>query len=370
MRNNKFSYSVTTLVGSRLRNIFALRNNYSIGHRYRMKVYISILVAGIFEIFNLIECLLWQKRINTHKLKKPPVFIIGFWRSGTTLLHNLMCLHPEASYTTTFQTVFPNLMLTQSFWLKPFTNHFLPVNRPYDKVRMDMDFPQEEEFGMMNLQSSTIYKFFLFPLDFDRIIEQDLYTEKLPLAKLAIWKKKYASMIAKAEFNTGRSIYIGKNPCHITRIALLKQMYPDARFIFIHRDPYQVNESLYGFIHSIFPGVQLQKVPPDFTREKVVKLYKTIMNSYLHDRQLLPASDLIEIRMDEFIKDKTGCLREIYETFDLGDFDGVLPKIEKYLNSDNKKKNEPKVPSAETVKLVNLFASDIIEMLGYQKITD
>jgi CTP synthase (UTP-ammonia lyase) len=79
-------------------------------------------------------------------------------------------------------------------------------------------------------------------------------------------------MIAKAIFNTGGTRYIGKNPCHLTRIGLLKEMFPEAKFIFIHRHPYKVIESLYHFIQSVFPGVQLQDVPPGFSRKNVVNL--------------------------------------------------------------------------------------------------
>jgi hypothetical protein len=294
MRRTKFSFPVTTLAGSTLKNISALYENHCVEPKYRNKFMLSKAAAGILEVFNQTERIIWHKRIQNHRLMRPPVFIIGFWRSGTTLLHNLLCQDPESAYTTTFQTVFPNLILTQSWWLKPLVNQFLPARRPYDYVSMDMDFPQEEDFGMMNIQPATIYKFFLFPAEFDRIIEDELFTGRLPSYKVSQWKEAYRSMITKAIFNTGGIRYIGKNPCHLTRIGLLREMFPDAKFIFIHRHPYKVVESLYHFILSIFPGVQLQDIPPSFTREKVVMLYKQIMDAYLVDRHQIPASNLIE----------------------------------------------------------------------------
>ncbi len=365
MRRTKFDFPVTTLAGSTLKNFFALHRSHAVEPRYRTKFYLTAAVAAIFEIFNFIERITWQGRIRNHKLKTPPIFIIGFWRSGTTLLHNLMCQDPEASYTTTFQAVFPNLMLTQSWWLKSLLNYFIPEARPFDNVRMDVDFPQEEEFGMMNVQPYTIYKFFIYPADFDRIIEEELFTGNLPPEKIAQWKEQYAAMIAKAEFNTGGSRYIGKNPCNLARIGLLKSMYPDAKFIFIHRNPYQVTESLYKFILSIFEGVQLQDTPATYTRETVVRLYEKIMLNYFRDREALPASELIEIRMDEFVKDKQGHLRKIYETFGLGDFERVLPHIEKFLVENPYAKDEPVQPEPETIALVNRYAAYVVKKLGY-----
>ncbi len=365
MRRTTFRFPVTTLAGSPVKNISALLKDHIVEPKYRGKLILSWATAGILEVFTQTERLLWQKRIRNLRLKTPPVFIIGFWRSGTTLLHNLLCQDPEAAYTTTLQTVFPNLILTQSWWLKPVINYFVPIKRPYDNVSMDMDFPQEEDFGMMNMQPASIYKFFLFPAEFDSIISQELFTGNLPPERISQWKEAYHNMIAKAVFNTGGIRYIGKNPCHLTRIGLLKEMFPDAKFIFIHRDPYKVNESLYHFILSVFPGVQLQDVPPGFSREHVVDLYRKSMDAYFRDREIIPSSDLMELKMDDFIGDIPGHLKGIYDKFGLGDFNRVLPHFEKYMAENTQPEHNPYPPSEETIRLVDKSASDIRHQLGY-----
>ena len=365
MRRTSFKFPVTTLAGSSIRNIAAMHDMHHIDPKYRLKFLFTCVAACILEPFNLTERLLWQKRIRDHRLTKPPIFIIGFWRSGTTLLHNLLCQDPEAAYTTTFQTVFPNLVLSQSWWLKPFTNHFLPARRPYDNVSMDMDFPQEEDFGMMNIQPATIYKLFLFPAEFDSIIDRELYTNKLPPEIIAQWKEAYRGMIAKSVYNTGGIRYVGKNPCHMTRIGLLREMFPDAKFIFIHRHPYKVIESLYHFILSIFPGVQLQDVPADFSRRKVVNLYKKAMDAYFRDRDQIPASNLIELNMDDFVRDIPGNLKMIYDKFGLGDFNKVSSRFSQYLVKNPAPEHKPNLPVLETIGLVDQYASDIMQKLGY-----
>ncbi len=365
MRKTAFRFPVTTLVGSSIKNIAAMHDIYKIDPKYTLKFMLTCVAAGILEPFNLSERLLWQKRIRDHRLVKPPVFIIGFWRSGTTLLHNLLCQDPEAAYTTTFQTVFPNLVPSQSWWLKPFTNHFLPASRPYDNVSMDMDFPQEEDFGMMNLQPSTIYKLFLFPTDFDSIIDRELFTGSLPQEKVDQWKEAYRSMIVKAVFNTGGTRYIGKNPCHLARIGLLKEMFPDSKFIFIHRHPYKVIESLYYFLLSVFPGVQLQDVPTELSRRKVLNLYKKSMDAYFRDRDRIPASNLIELKMDDFVGDIPGHLNQIYHKFGLGDFKKVSSRFNQYLVQNPAPLHNPDPPTKETIVLVDQYASGIMQKLGY-----
>lgn len=365
MRRKEFRFPVTTLAGSTLKNIRALEAGHKVEPRFRFKYAVSLAVAGIFEVFNLSERIFCQKRIREYHHDTSPVFIIGFWRSGTTLLHNLLCQDPNAAYTTTFQTVFPNVVLTQSWWLKPLVNIFLPANRPYDNISMDMDFPQEEDFGLMNLQPTTIYKFFIYPGDFNRIVDEELKTGNMPPDKVTLWKEAYRSMIVKAIFNTGGKRYISKNPCHMTRIGLLLEMFPDGKFIFIHRHPHKVIESLYHFILSIFPGVQLQDVPDSYNRSAVVNLYQRSMDTYFADRGLIPSGNLIEVNLDEFQLDIHGNLKAIYQQFGLGDYTKVSGHIDAFLRRNPAPERVANPPTTETIQLIGERASHIMKELGY-----
>jgi hypothetical protein len=78
-----------------------------------------------------------------HKIKRipPPLFVLGHWRSGTTHLHNLLCLDERAGYTTTFQTVFPNHLFgfhKPLIWLMRL---LMPKTRPVDNVPLDPQLP-------------------------------------------------------------------------------------------------------------------------------------------------------------------------------------------------------------------------------------
>ena len=127
MRSKHFSFPVNPLVGSTVANTISLWRKYRIDWPYFPKFLLTLFVAGIFEIFNLWERILLHQRLKKNRMTEPPVFIIGFWRSGTTLLHNLLCNDPHAAYTTTF-ALFPHSTITQAWWLKkPPTCCFLPT---------------------------------------------------------------------------------------------------------------------------------------------------------------------------------------------------------------------------------------------------
>ncbi len=365
MRKKRFSFPVSPLVGSSVSNIFSLWRKHKVDLLYYPKFIFTVIIAGIFELFNFWERILLRNRLKNYKMKEPPVFIIGFWRSGTTLLHNLLCEDPKAGYTTTFQVVFPHSSITQAWWLKKLTNWLLPPGRPFDNVRLDMDFPQEDEYALVAIHPYSIYNLFSFPDDFDRIIKKNLYTGKFSPDHLKKWQKNYRRLVDKAMINTGGTRYMSKNPCNLARLELLSSMFPEARFIFIYRNPYSVVESLYRFILAVFPGTQLQKVPSDFTREKVVKLYAELMHYYLKVKHRMPENALIEIKMEDFMRDKIGFLKNIYDTFCFPDFETVKPDIEKYLEKNSRIHREPYEISAETYLLMNTHAADIITELGY-----
>ena len=59
-----------------------------------------------------------------------PVFVIGHWRSGTTLLHELLTLDDQFRAPTTFQTFCPLVSLFAEAWFKPLTHWTIPPRRP------------------------------------------------------------------------------------------------------------------------------------------------------------------------------------------------------------------------------------------------
>ena len=364
MRGKKFSFPITSFAGTTPLNMIRVLRLHKPDRPYYLKLVLSFIVSLIFLVFNLYEKLRWGRRIARYQFSQDPVFIIGFNRSGTTLLHNLLCQDAQAGYTSTLHSVFPYCVLSQKWWLGPLFNRIVPDKRPFDNVSMDMNFPQEEEFAMANLQPFSVYNFFLFPREFDQIIDHEYITGRLPQRDLNRWKRQFKEMVIKSMLNTAGTRYVSKNPQNIPRIDLLKDMFPGAHFIFIYRDPYVVVESMYHFVLAIFPGVQLQEVPADFSRRQVARFYAMAMQCYFSAREVYGADAFYEIKLEEFMQDKIGGLKKVYDAIGAGGFEESLPAFKKFLSGNPREKHAYEI-HPETIRNVNELASGIVIKLGY-----
>ena len=79
------------------------------------------------------------------------LFIIGHWRSGTTLLHELLVLDERYAYPTTYECFAPNHFLLTGNCLPKLIWFLLPAKRPMDDMAVSFDHPQEDEFALISM---------------------------------------------------------------------------------------------------------------------------------------------------------------------------------------------------------------------------
>ncbi len=217
----------------------------------------------------------------------------------------------------------------------------------------------------MSLQPKSIYKIFYFPKDCNFIYETDLYFERLSDVSRNQWKKEYLNFIDRAMINTGGERYVSKNPCNIFRIRTLTSLFPDARFIFIYRNPYTVVESLCRFVNAVLPGSELQHLKGGISVEYFARLYNDSLNEYMDARKCINPANLMEIRYEEFKERPVESLREIYNRFNIPGIEKTLPAMEAYLADNNPGTGTTYQITEETCRFVNEYAGDIVRRLGY-----
>ncbi len=302
-----------------------------------LKISLTLVVLMIATIFHWIDKLYFKFRLSGFRFVKPPLFILGHWRSGTTLLHNLLAHDPDSGYVTTYQAVFPNNL--RSHWLfGTFMKIFMPAERPGDQLKLDTNFPQEDEYALSNMTHMSYYHSFYFPRHYLSYYNDYVRFRNIPEKQLIQWKYLYRRMVSIAMLNTKGQRAILKNPANTGRIDKLLEIWPDAQFVFIIRNPIIVYLSSKKFFSQLYPTLELEHITKSEIKHMVLDIYTELMTDYLELKKRIPQENLLEIRYEDLKKSPLQVLELIHKKFGFEDFNTVSPAYEGYLNSQKKHK--------------------------------
>jgi hypothetical protein len=329
----EFTFPFSTLTGGRISTFLALSFRNRISYQKMGRYVLSLLICGILEPFRWIERIRDHRRISRTKLEEPPWFVIGFWRGGTTLMHELLTADKRFFYVTTYQTIFPELMHAKPV-LKSLTKFFMPDYRPVDKMKLDLEYPQEEEIGIANYHRYSFYHFFYFPHDYPSIRDSSLKLREQGERRVQKWLDTYQTLVIKAYLNQNRSgnVFLSKNPANTYRIRELLKKYPNAKFIYLYRDPDRVLSSFYLFISQVIDGIGFQVIEKERFNEFMTDLFKLMIERFEEDKTAIPEKNLVEIGFEDFVKEPREYLTKIYRQFNTTIDKATAEKIEKTLS--------------------------------------
>jgi len=268
----------------------------------------------------------FRRQLRSPPVTPPPLFIIGHWRSGTTLLHELLMLDDRLCCPNTYQCLAPcHFLITEGVGTATL-KWIIPSKRPMDDVVTGWDRPQEDEFALMNMGAPSPYRRMAFPVTSpDRPESLDL--TKLSPADLDLWKKTLRRFLAMLAVADPRRPVL-KSPPHTARVAVLAEMFPEARFLHVVRDPCVVFASTMRLWRSLHDVQGLQVDRGETLERYVFAAFEEMYAAFERDRAVLPAGRLHEIRYEDLVADPVGQLAEAYERLDLGDFGRVRTVFE------------------------------------------
>lgn len=301
--------------------------------KYRGRVIAIKLINWVNMPFRSYERKVINPRIAQDAIDEAPIFIIGHWRSGTTHLHNLMCQDKQMGFVTTYQGVFPDTLFNKAgrFIFKNFTTFLIPPTRKGDNVKLDPNYPQEEEFALGSRDPFCYYYFWIFPDKTLEFFKKYIQFKGITDAEKVAWQMDYEMLIKKALKNTGRQVFLSKNPPNTGRIDQLLEVFPNARFIHIHRNPVEVFLSTRHFFRKMMPHLELNSISEQQLEDTIIKVYKELMNDFLNKRSLIPEERFIEVSYGE-LEDRPGeILGEIYQKLSIKGFREAKPAFLEYL---------------------------------------
>lgn len=326
----KMSY---LLIGIRLSRFFKLivRNGITILPVYLLKV-IVILQAGIWSsIFSRKDRKLYKKEIVNTKIPDNPIIIVGHWRTGSTFLHQLLNVDKQVITASLIKASIPDSFITSRKSFEPVMSRFLKGNRPMDQVRLGVDEPLEDEYALFRLSTVSPLEKLVFPKRNQGYFLND-YEDFIPAGKdLEIWKSDFLRFYKKLCYRKN-GILVIKNPFHSLRISLLKELFPNARFVHIKRHPYKVIPSTIKMWNIVAEQNALKRHWQSPSVEEVSEFYNNMLNVLERDFVAIEDNRKMEVEFGELESDPEGIIKKIYNRFGIDLTKGYEYELKKFLD--------------------------------------
>lgn len=262
-----------------------------------------------------------------------PIFILGLHRAGTTLLYELLAMTGSFNILTAYHVLYYDELLNIHLEGKAeqkrqeLNEWFTSLNlrtRLIDNVKINADMP--EEYGMILHAKSK---------------------------KMVITERNFSlfdQLCRKIQFISDPScILLLKNPWDFDRFLNLKAMMPEAKFVFIHRNPIHVLNSQLKALQKNWSGTnpyiarlskayaRMHKIPlliaisrwvtdpsskGQLIRRILTRKIVRSMTSYIQNIESLPRSEYVSFSYEDLNASPKDIFRSIY------DLTGVEPRLE------------------------------------------
>ncbi len=329
------------------------------------------IVAGVsfFSPFNdvlaIAQSLLHGQRIKTTQITHPPLFILGHWRSGTTLLHEMLVTDPQFACPSTYQCFAPSHFIVSEAMMVRYGSFLLPKKRPMDNMEAGWQLPQEDEFALMNLGVPSPYLRIAFPKTQTEALDY-LSLTGLNEQQLSHWREKFLWFIRALTYHHSGKQLVLKSPPHTGRVAELAELFPEAKFIHLIRDPRKLFSSTMRLWKSLEDVQALQRSRGEAEMaEYVTECLNRMYEQFESARQQIAPQRIVDIRYEDLVADPVGILRDLYQQLQLGDFEVVEPLLQQRLvNHEDYRPNQHSIDPTLEREILQRWP-DYAERYGY-----
>ncbi|MGQ0793596.1 MAG: sulfotransferase family protein [Deltaproteobacteria bacterium] len=200
---------------------------------FQNKHFVNYSTARLKDALSSLENVIYKKKWHGSEIKNP-IFIIAPHRSGTTILQQILCLHSQVATPRMYSDLFDMFpILAKRYFPASFLK---PIARKMDDIMVGFDSPQEAQ--------GLILRYFE---------NRDIPYNHTAAADLRDYMRKILYIERKGRF-------LWKAPYLTRRIPEIAGLFPDARFIYLHRDPLVCVDSKMKFI-AVWRGIAESPAP-------------------------------------------------------------------------------------------------------------
>ncbi|NLS97077.1 MAG: sulfotransferase [Planctomycetaceae bacterium] len=303
------------------------RQRFAVSPSRAIMAVIISMISPLNSALALSQKLVWGKKIRDAKIEPDPIFIVGHWRSGTTLLHELLVQDRQFTYPNTYACFTPEHFLFSRYLIPWWLKFIMPSRRPMDNMEVSWERPQEDEFALCALGLPSPYLSFAFP-NIPHLDDAYFDLRGLPPADLQRWKTAFVQFLKCVSVaGQGRQIVL-KTPLHTARIDTLRELFPNAKFVHIVRDPYVIFPSTVRTWQRMSEDEGFQRPKNEGLEEMILSRFTRMYEVFEDSRTRIPPDNFCEVRYENLIDDPVAQLRKVYDRLGLDGFECVLPALE------------------------------------------
>lgn len=314
-------------------------------------IFLFSFVSLLVLITRLLDEILFPNYRNV-KIDKP-IFIIANPRSGTTFSHRLMCLDEERyNYTRLYHTIFPSILIFRivSFFAKidkyigePFKKFFTwcddKLFKGWENIHPMGFNKSEEDEGTYIFTLITAGIFLLCP--FMDEIPWVKFPDKMGKRQQRALMEFYKSTLQRLAYAQGiKRTFLSKNVMSTGRLESLIDYFPDAKIIYLVRNPY---ESVPSFISmfSLAWKPHSGEIPETSKHHQSWGILGMDYYNYFHEKiKTVPENQQITLKYDDLVENPKATILSIYDKFNLEKNPTFLEKLEKATNTARTYKSE------------------------------
>jgi hypothetical protein len=313
---------------------------------------------------------------------KKPVFIVGNARSGTTLFHRLLCADEERFvYFRTWEILFPSLLQKKvlralsTAYERVFPNSFRRLveweDRQLGEIKklhpIGITKPEEDEFLMLVSFVSPVICV-LFPY-LDELTELVGFDDRPASVRQKIMLFYRECVLRQLAFHGGERTLLSKNPAFVSKMRGLAQEFPDAKFVYLIRNPFETVPSLLKLLQTVWGELGLDS---NHIERATRELATGCINDYRYAMQVLselPDDRCAIVEYTDLVADPKATVEKVYRRLGLS----ISPEFERRLSrerSRQKRYHSDNVYSLEEYGLsegeLSRELAEIIERFGFR----
>ncbi|MBS1850199.1 MAG: sulfotransferase [Acidobacteria bacterium] len=293
-----------------------------------------------------------QKRSHAEALQlvqpEPPVFILGFWRSGTTFLHELLCCDPQFGFPSTYACLNPSHFLLSESWTR--NQNQRTTQRAMDAMTYSWASPQEDEFALLALGATSPYEALLVPsLMRDAETLLDLRTRSRE--DQVRWGETLQHFLKLLTLQQKKPLVL-KSPSHGFRLPALQGLFPEARYILIERNPYEVFASNLKLWRTLVGQYGWEQWRPEEIENFILRAYVLHEEIVSQQAEQGGAKFMARVRYEDLVADPLQELEKLYVTLEIPAWPAAQERIRPYLAQvAGHKRNRFEISSAQKARV-------------------